>query len=28
LPLKGDGNDARRLPRRLNFILWLLDDMK
>jgi hypothetical protein len=27
LPLRHDGQDARRLPRRLHCVLWLLDDL-
>ncbi|SEP45358.1 hypothetical protein SAMN02990966_06497 [Rhodospirillales bacterium URHD0017] len=27
LPLRHDGRDARRLPRRLHWLLWLPDDV-
>jgi len=27
LPLRCDGQDARRLPQRLHWLLWLLDDL-
>jgi hypothetical protein len=28
LPLRRDGQDARRLPHRLHWVLWLLDDIE